>query len=49
MRVCYFYLPNQNAIFLVTMFAKNEKANLTMTEKDTFRKLIMTIKLGFKE
>ncbi len=49
MRVCYVYLPSESAIFLVAMFAKNEKENLTMIEKAAFRKLIVTIKLGFKE
>jgi hypothetical protein len=48
MRVCYLYLPEHELVFLVTVFAKNEKANLAADEKAAFRKLIETIKLGLK-
>lgn len=49
MRVCYLYLPDHRLVFLVSMFAKNEKANLTSAEKSAFRKLISLIKRGLKE
>lgn len=49
LRVCYLYLPDHALIFLVSIFAKNEKANLSATEKVAFRKLIAVIKSALKE
>ena len=48
-RVCYLYLPEHDLIFLIAMFAKNEKPNLTQAEKALYRKLITLIKNRLKE
>ncbi|HEV2295954.1 MAG TPA: hypothetical protein VGR35_19065 [Tepidisphaeraceae bacterium] len=48
MRVCYLHLPEHELVFLVTMFAKKEKATLTALEKAAFRRLMVAIKSQLK-
>lgn len=42
-RVIYYYHDEDIPIFLFTAYAKNQKANLTMGEKNALRKIIQSI------
>ena len=39
LRVIYYYHSERFPIFLLTVFAKNQKANLTMTERHELKRL----------
>ncbi len=43
-RVCYYYLTQDREIFLIDIYAKNEKENLTIEDKKSFREIIDMIK-----
>jgi hypothetical protein len=40
LRVCYVHFPKHDRLYLVTMFAKNEKDNLAQAERNAIRALI---------
>jgi mRNA-degrading endonuclease RelE of RelBE toxin-antitoxin system len=42
-RIIYYYHSENMPIFLFTVYAKNERANLTSDEKKTLKKIIKTI------
>jgi hypothetical protein len=43
-RVCYFYFPDRETIFLVLIFPKSEQPNLTADQEKTCRLLAKDIK-----
>lgn len=43
-RVCYYYFTQNREIFLIDIYAKNEKETLTMEDKKSFREIIDIIK-----
>lgn len=43
-RVCYFYHAQQEKIFLILVYQKNEQENLTIEEKKVLKALITIIK-----
>ncbi len=43
-RVCYYFLVNQNHIYLLWIFAKNKQENLTKEEKDVLKSLVKKLK-----
>ena len=43
-RVCYFLMDARNRVYLVTLFAKNEKENLIPAERNIIAKWITTIR-----
>ena len=43
-RVCYFIVDARNRVYLVTLFAKNEKENLSPADRNTIAKWIATIR-----
>ena len=42
-RVCYYYLVGRE-LYLLLIYAKNEQANLTMTEKKELKALVKILK-----
>lgn len=48
-RVCYLDLPDVHIILFVYIFKKNEKDNLTNSEKNEFSKLINELKSNYKK
>jgi hypothetical protein len=46
-RVCYVYFARHATVFLVTVYGKNEKDDLTASEKGLFRELIQRMELEF--
>ncbi len=47
-RSLYYYYDNQNPAFLFTVFGKNEKVNLTDSEKNTLYRIVQHIKKEMK-
>jgi hypothetical protein len=47
-RVCYFVIDQANHIYLVTMFAKNEKENLNAADKEAVSNLIAKTKRRYE-
>lgn len=43
LRVCYVHFPAHGRLYLVTLFAKNEKANLTPAERNAVTSLVRRI------
>jgi hypothetical protein len=43
-RPCYVYLPEHATVFLVTIYGKNEKEDLTAREKKYIREYVRRIK-----
>ena len=43
-RVCYYYLHQDEEIYLLLIYGKNEQENLTMDEKKNLKALINSIK-----
>jgi len=43
-RVCYFLVDARNRVYMVTLFAKNEKENLSPADRNTIAKWIATIR-----
>lgn len=43
LRVCYVHFPRHHRLYFVTLFAKNEKDNLTGAERSTIKSLIERI------
>ena len=48
-RVCYVDYVIQEAIYLVTVYSKKEKDNLTHTERNNIKKLIQLLEVSLKE
>ena len=48
-RVLYFYKPVDMPIFLLTIFAKNEKDNITKSEKKILVELCDTLTRAYKK
>ena len=46
-RVVYYYHDEQLPIFLLAAYGKNEKSNLTKTERNVMRKLIPVLVAGY--
>jgi len=42
-RICYVYFEEYGSVWLVTLFGKNEKSNLTKADKNAIAKLIKEI------
>ena len=47
-RVVYFFKGEDMPIFLISIFAKNKKVNLTKTESTVFRHLCSEIENGYR-
>ena len=47
-RVIYYFYNDKNPIYLLTLFGKNEKANLSDAEKNAISKAIQVLKKGMK-
>lgn len=43
-RVCYFDIPNTNRLYLLTVYAKNEKDNLTKDERNKIKRIVKLLK-----
>lgn len=43
-RVCYFDFPEQQQLFLIVIYGKNEQENISEEDKAVFKKLIEKIK-----
>jgi mRNA-degrading endonuclease RelE of RelBE toxin-antitoxin system len=43
-RVCYYYLTEDGIIYLIAIYQKNEKENITDKDKKEYRNLIKLIK-----
>ncbi len=43
-RVCYFDFPEQEQLFFIVIYGKNEQENLSENDKAIFRKLVEKIK-----
>lgn len=43
-RVCHYHLVTKDRIFLLLMYAKNVKEDLTMEEKKTLKKIVKMLK-----
>ena len=48
-RVCYVDFVIQEAIYLVTVYSKKEKDNLTQTERNNIKKMIQLLVVSLKE
>ena len=48
-RVLYFYKPIDMPIFLITIFAKNEKDNITNSEKNKLVELCNTLSASYEK
>lgn len=48
-RVCYVDFVIQEAIYLVTVYSKKEKDNLTQTERNNIKKMIQLLEVSLKE
>lgn len=48
-RVAFFYHNNDMPVFLFAVFAKNEKDNLTMAERNELKKVTAAIVTGWKK
>ncbi len=48
-RVIYYYHNESLPLFLLTVFAKNEKANLTKAERNEMRKLVPLLVAGYQK
>lgn len=48
-RVCYVDFAIQEAIYLVTVYSKKEKDNLTQTERNNIKKMIQLLEVSLKE
>ena len=48
-RVCYVDFVIQEAIYLVTVYSKKEKDNLTQTERNNIKKMITLLEVSLKE
>lgn len=42
-RVVYYYYNETRPLFLLTVFSKNEKGNLTMAERNSLAKLVKAL------
>ncbi len=47
-RVVYYYYNTKNPVFLFDIFGKNEKSNISETEKNELYKIIQELKKGLK-
>jgi Uncharacterized protein conserved in bacteria len=43
-RVCYYDSPNTKRLFLITAYAKNEKENLSMLERNQLKQLVKQLR-----
>ena len=43
-RVTYLYVPSRETIYLITLYAKNEKENLSPAERNELRKVVEVLK-----
>ncbi|MBY0528911.1 MAG: type II toxin-antitoxin system RelE/ParE family toxin [Rhabdochlamydiaceae bacterium] len=43
-RICYFDFPEKEQLFFVIIYGKNEKENISQSDKEIFKKLIEKIK-----
>jgi mRNA-degrading endonuclease RelE of RelBE toxin-antitoxin system len=43
-RVCYFDFPENEQLFLIVIYGKNEQENISQKDKEIFKKLIEKIK-----
>lgn len=48
-RVCYVDFVIQETIYLVTVYSKKEKDNLTQTERNNIKKMITLLEVSLKE
>lgn len=48
-RVCYVDFVIQEAIYLVTVYSKKQKDNLTQTERNNIKKMITLLEVSLKE
>ena len=48
-RVCYVDFVIQEAIYLVTVYSKKEKDNLTQAERNNIKKMIKLLEVSLKE
>ncbi len=48
-RIIYYYYDLQNPVYLFTVFGKNEKSNLSNTEKNALYKIVQAIKKELKK
>lgn len=48
-RVCYVDFVIQEAIYLVTVYSKKEKDNLTQAERNEIKKMIQLLEVSLKE
>jgi hypothetical protein len=48
-RVIYYYHDESLPLFLLNVFAKNEKANLTKAERNEVRKLVPRLIAGYRK
>ena len=47
-RAIYYYHDESLPVFLLSVFAKNEKANLTKAERNEIRKLLPRLVVGYR-
>ena len=48
-RVIYYYRNERLPLFLLTTYAKNEKANLTQAERNAMKRLVRVLVAGYPQ
>ena len=49
MRVCYVDFEEYKVVYLITIYTKNEKENLTQEERNNIKKLIRLLEFSLQE